>query len=60
MRTQDGIILSSLAVSEALNHLSFIPLDYIFVDRTVEQKTKKWLEENRPYIIKPKEEHIDE
>ena len=60
VRTQDGIILSSLAVSEALNHLSFIPLDYIFVDRTVEQKAKKWLEENRPYIIKPKEEHIDE
>lgn len=60
VRTHDDIILSSLAVSEALNHLPPIPLDYIFVDRTVEQKAKKWLEENRHNAIKPKEEQIDE
>ena len=60
VRTHDDITLSSLAVSEALKHLPPIPLDYIFVDRTVEQKAKKWLEENRHNAIKPKKEHIDE
>ena len=60
VRTQDDV-LSSLAVSEALKHLPFIRLDYIFVDRAVEQEAKRWLEKHRQEIVEStKEEHIDE
>lgn len=58
VRTKDDIISSSLAISEALSHLPFMPLDYIFVDRDVEQDAKKWLDKHRQEIIESREEHI--
>lgn len=52
--TKDGIISSSLAISEALSHLPFMPFDYIFVDRDVEQDARKWLDKHRQEIIESK------
>jgi hypothetical protein len=50
--TKDGRIVSSLILSQTLQHLPPVAKDYIFVDRDVEEDAKKWLEDNRREIIK--------
>ena len=48
----DRTILSSLAVSSVLTHLPIISVDYVFVERSVEDKARSWLENNRQDVIK--------
>lgn len=60
VRTQDGRRFSSRAVSEALRNLPSIPLDNIFVDRTIEQEARTWLDKYRQEVIESKEEYSDE
>ena len=50
--TDDRTTLSSLAVSSVLTHLPIISVDYVFVERSVEDKTRSWLEHNRQDVIK--------
>ena len=47
----DGSTLSSLAVSSMLTHLPIISVDYVFVERSVEESARSWLEQNRQDII---------
>ena len=48
----DRTTLSSLAVSSVLTHLPIISVDYVFVERSVEDKARTWLENNRQDVVK--------
>jgi len=52
----DGRIVSSLAVSEVLNNVPIVSVDYVFADREVYEKAEKWLLQNRETIITPQKE----
>jgi uncharacterized protein len=54
VRLRDGQIVSSLAVSEALNHVLLVSVDYIFADRLILFKANEWLRAHRAEIVKPK------
>ena len=56
VRMDDGRSLSSLAVSAMLTHLPIISVDYVFVDRSVEDAAKTWLEKHRQEVIMSFEE----
>jgi uncharacterized protein len=56
VRMRDGQIVSSLAVSEALNNVPIVSVDYIFADRSIYDKADVWLKENRISVITPKQE----
>lgn len=49
--TKDGRIVSSLALSPTLQHLPPIAVDYIFIDRDIEEEARNWLENNRSKIV---------
>ncbi len=51
----DQTVESSLQVSETLNHIPAIAVDYIFADRDIIDHAKKWLEKHKDEIIKPQE-----
>jgi hypothetical protein len=56
----DGRIESSLSISDALQRLPVVALNYVFVDRGKYDEAEKWLERNRETIIKqPGEEAGD-
>ena len=48
----DRTTLSSLAVSSVLTHLPIISVDYVFVERSVEDKARTWLENHRQDVVK--------
>ncbi len=56
VRLRDGRIVSSLAVSEVLNRLPLVNLDYVLVAPEIRAEAEAWLEENREEIIVPTEE----
>jgi hypothetical protein len=56
VRTRDGEIVSSLAISETLNTVPVVSIDCVFADRTILEEATKWLEKNRQSIITPKDE----
>jgi uncharacterized protein len=55
LRTKDGRIVSSRAVSDTLARLPVISIDYVFVDPTILKESQEWLRVNRAELIKPKE-----
>lgn len=59
VRMRDGQIVSSLAISEALNTLPVVSVDYVFADRSKLDEATKWLYQNQTDIVKPKEEDAD-
>ena len=60
VRMRDEQIVSSLALSEALNQVPVVSVDYVFAERELYFEAKKWLEECRPKIIQPKREEPDD
>ena len=56
VRLRDGQIVSSLAISETLNKLPVVSVDYVFAERGLHSKANKWLRQCRENIIQPKEE----
>jgi HD superfamily phosphohydrolase len=56
VRLRDGQIASSLDVSDTLNQVPIVSVDYVFADRSVFSKAGAWLEKCRADIIKPKKE----
>ena len=56
VRMRDSRIVSSLALSEALNNLPVVSVDYVFADRSCFDEARKWLDKNRDTIIQPKKE----
>ena len=60
VRMRDEQIVSSLALSEALNQVPVVSVDYVFAERELYYKANKWLEEGRQKIIQPKREEPDD
>ena len=56
VRLQDERIVSSIALSETLRNVPPISIDYVFCNREIFDKVKKWLDENRGKIIQPERE----
>lgn len=56
VRLHDGQIVSSVAMSETLQRVPPVSVDYVFADRSTVVAAEKWLAINRSDIIKPKEE----
>ncbi len=52
----DGRVESSLTVSQVLNHVPIVAVDYVFVRPELLSEAQKWLKSNRETIIKAKEE----
>lgn len=59
VRMRDGRIVSSLAISEVLNNVPVLSVDYVFAERGVFDQAEQWLKENRQKIIELKKEEED-
>jgi len=59
VRMRDGRIVSSLAVSEVLNNVPVLSVDYVFAERSIFNEAERWLKENREKIIEPKKEETN-
>lgn len=60
VRMRDDQIVSSLGLSEALNQVPMVSVDYVFAERELYCEANKWLKKNREEIIKPVEEEKDD
>lgn len=56
VKMRDGQIVSSLAVSEALNRIPIVSVDYVFAERSVFDGASKYLIKHKKNIIQPKKE----
>ena len=56
VRMRDGRIESSLSVSDTLNHVPVVSVDYVFADRSCYHDAKNWLNDNLAEVIEPKPE----
>jgi hypothetical protein len=56
VQAKDGRIVSSMLLSEALQHLPLVSIDAVYVDPAKRDEVKAWLSSRRAEIIKPKEE----
>jgi len=54
MRSEE--IVSSLAISDTLNTLPIVSIDYVFCDSNILEKARNWLKDNHDNIIKLKKE----
>ena len=52
--TRDGRIVSSMEISEALNNLPLIAVDYVFIAPEHKKDAEAWLQKNRERIIAAK------
>ncbi len=59
VRLRDGLLVSSLAMSEALNKVPVVSVDYVFADRSIFNTASEWLRARRADIVKLKEEEGD-
>ncbi len=57
---RNGEVVSSLDLSETLQTLPFVTVDYVFVSREKEKQAHNWLEKNREDIIRREKEKGDE
>jgi hypothetical protein len=56
VRMRDGEVVSSLAVSETLNKVPVVSIDYVFADRSVIAEASRWIKTEKLSVIKPVEE----
>jgi uncharacterized protein len=56
VKPKEGVITSSMALSEPLGKLPVASCDYVFVNPTVYTKARAWLDANRQKILETKEE----
>jgi len=52
----DGNVASSVSVSEVLQNMPIVAVDFVFVDPTVRRQVKEWLDSNLKDIVASKEE----
>lgn len=55
VKTKDGRIVSSLAISDTLGRIPVAALDYVFIREDLLKKAEEWLKNNREKIIRPRE-----
>jgi len=60
VRMRDGRIVSSLAVSEVLNNVPVLSVDYVFAERDIFDRAEQWLKGNREKLIEPKKEEAND
>ena len=60
VRMRDDQIVSSLGLSDALNQVPMVSVDYVFAERERYWEANEWLKKNRAEIIKPVEEEKDD
>ncbi len=53
---KDRRIASAVELSETLQHLPIVAVDYVFIDPSKLDQARPWLEANRQILIQPKEE----
>jgi hypothetical protein len=56
VRLRDGQTVSSLALSETLNNLPVVSVDYVFAERMCLDRASKWRDANKEKLIKPTKE----
>ena len=56
VRLRDDDVVSSLAVSETLNHLPVVSMDYVYAERSRYEQARRWVHQNREQVIRPQEE----
>lgn len=56
VRLRDGRIASSLSVSESLNRLPVLSIDYVFASRDIAATANEWIRQHRNGLIKPQGE----
>ena len=59
VRMRDEEVVSAIALSEALNRVPVLSIDYIYADRSVIPTADGWLNRNLALIIKPKKEEAN-
>lgn len=59
VRLRNEDIVSSLAISDTLNSVPVVSVDWVFVDRAKRDEAAEWLSNNRSDVIKPDEEASD-
>ncbi len=57
VQPKEGHITSSMAMSEPLNHLPAASFDYVFVNPTICDRARRWLESRRSDILNSQEEN---
>ena len=48
----DGKVVSSLSMSEILNDVPGVSVDFVFADREIVEEARVWLDRNRENVIK--------
>ena len=56
VRLRDDNVVSSLAVSDTLNRLPVVSMDYVYVERSCYDRASKWLDTHRDEVIRPRRE----
>ena len=56
VRMRDDDVVSSLRVSETLNQLPVVSMDYVYVERSLYERARRWVDQNREQVIQPQEE----
>ena len=51
VQDRNSKIVSSLSVSQVLNRLPDVAVDYLFVNSDIKKDTKKWIDVNKNNII---------
>ena len=56
VKLRDDEVVSSLAVSETLNRLPVVSMDYVYAERSRYDRAKTWLQKHREEVIQPQRE----
>ncbi|MCY4584919.1 MAG: hypothetical protein OXB98_02660 [Bryobacterales bacterium] len=59
VRMRDGQLVPSLGISETLNNVPDVSVDYVFAERSMLDRAQQWLTGRRADIIQPKKEETD-
>ncbi|MFW6372284.1 MAG: HD domain-containing protein [Thermodesulfobacteriota bacterium] len=59
VRLRNDQVVSSLAISDPLQDLPVVSIDYVFANREILKTAQKWLKENHEEAISPKAEEDD-
>jgi hypothetical protein len=54
--SRDGRVVSCLDVSDVLNEVPIVSVEFVFVAPEIRKEAEEWLQKNRPTIILPAKE----
>lgn len=56
VKSKDGRIEQSIGLSDTLAKVPIVGVDYVFVDKSIQEDAQKWLKEKRDTVIKTQKE----